>query len=98
MTRPTANPFYSRRGPNLPGATQAAEPPPPGVEKVVISNATLYRADCFDVLPQLSGIDAVVTDPPYSIGFLYRSYDEAPRKYEVLSCRKRPFCWSTSRG
>lgn len=31
----------------------------------------LYLADCLDVLPQLSGIDAVVTDPPY--GMMYVS-------------------------
>ncbi len=28
---------------------------------------TVYCADCLDVLPQLDGIDAVVTDPPYGI-------------------------------
>ncbi len=28
---------------------------------------TLYHADCLDVLPTLSGVDAVITDPPYSI-------------------------------
>ena len=28
----------------------------------------LYCADCMDVLPHLSGIDAVVTDPPYLTG------------------------------
>lgn len=27
----------------------------------------LYHADCRDVLPTLSGVDAVVTDPPYGI-------------------------------
>lgn len=27
----------------------------------------LYRADCLDVLPTLTGVDAVVTDPPYGI-------------------------------
>ena len=26
---------------------------------------TLYHGDCLDILPTLSGIDAVVTDPPY---------------------------------
>jgi site-specific DNA-methyltransferase (adenine-specific) len=30
-----------------------------------IGDATLYCADCRDVLPTLSGVDAVVTDPPY---------------------------------
>ena len=31
--------------------------------------ATLYCGDCLDILPGLSGVDAVVTDPPYGIGF-----------------------------
>ena len=31
--------------------------------------ATLYHADCLDVLERLTAIDAVVTDPPYGIGF-----------------------------
>ena len=34
-----------------------------------IGDATLYLADCRDVLPTLSGVDAVVTDPPYGIGY-----------------------------
>lgn len=29
----------------------------------------LYLADCLDVLPTLEGVDAVVTDPPYGIGW-----------------------------
>ena len=37
------------------------------IEKVVIENATLYRADCRDVLPTLPKVDAVITDPPYGI-------------------------------
>lgn len=32
---------------------------------VIIGNATLYNADCRDVLPVLTGVDAVITDPPY---------------------------------
>lgn len=28
---------------------------------------SLYCADCLDVLPHLSGVDAVVTDPPYGM-------------------------------
>jgi site-specific DNA-methyltransferase (adenine-specific) len=31
-------------------------------------NVQLYHADCLDVLPFLSGIDAVITDPPYGLG------------------------------
>lgn len=39
--------------------------PPP----VIIGNATLYCGDCLEILPTLKGIDAVVSDPPYGIGF-----------------------------
>jgi DNA modification methylase len=34
----------------------------------VIGDATLYCADCREVLPTLGKVDAVVTDPPYGIG------------------------------
>ena len=37
-------------------------------EPVTIGSATLYCADCRDVLPTLGKVDAVVTDPPYGIG------------------------------
>jgi site-specific DNA-methyltransferase (adenine-specific)/modification methylase len=32
-----------------------------------IGNATLYLGDCVEILPTLTQIDAVVTDPPYGI-------------------------------
>lgn len=35
------------------------------VEPVIIGSATLYNADCRDVLPLLDKADHVVTDPPY---------------------------------
>ena len=33
-----------------------------------IGNATLYNADCLEVLPTLPKVDAVITDPPYGLG------------------------------
>ena len=36
-------------------------------EPVIIGNATLYCADCRDILPLLPKVDAVITDPPYGI-------------------------------
>lgn len=33
----------------------------------IIGNATLYLGDCSEVLPDLSKVDAVITDPPYGI-------------------------------
>lgn len=41
----------------------------PWQRKEVIGNATLYLADCNDVLLNIRKADALVTDPPYGIGF-----------------------------
>lgn len=38
-------------------------------DPVIIGNATLYLGDCRDILPTLGKVDAVVTDPPYGIGW-----------------------------
>jgi site-specific DNA-methyltransferase (adenine-specific) len=46
--------------------------------------ATIYHASCLDVLPQLGRFDAVITDPPYGIGFEYRSYDDTGENWEAL--------------
>ena len=35
--------------------------------KVEIGDATLYHADCRDILPTLDKVDCVVTDPPYGM-------------------------------
>lgn len=35
----------------------------------IIGDCTLYLGDCRDILPTLGTVDAVVTDPPYGIGF-----------------------------
>lgn len=34
---------------------------------VIIGDATLFCADCMDILPTLGRVDAVITDPPYGI-------------------------------
>jgi site-specific DNA-methyltransferase (adenine-specific) len=39
------------------------------IEPVIIGDATLYLADCMDVLPTLPKIDVVITDPPYGMAF-----------------------------
>ena len=39
------------------------------VERVTIGDCVLYRGDCLEVLPTLERVDAVVTDPPYGIGY-----------------------------
>lgn len=85
MTRVAANPHYASRI-----RRRTAPQIPATIEQVTIGSATLYRADCFDVLPNLCGIGAAVTDPPYGIGFRYRSYDDAPDKYDGLMTRLVP--------
>jgi len=40
-----------------------------------IGDATLYCADCKDVLPLLKDIDACVTDPPYGLSFMGKQWD-----------------------
>lgn len=46
----------------------------------IIGNATLYLGDCMEVLPQLQGVHAVVTDPPYGIGFKWKDSRRIGRK------------------
>ena len=43
----------------------------------------LFCGDCLEILPQLPDgcVDAVVTDPPYGIGFKYESHDDTPAGY-----------------
>jgi 16S rRNA G966 N2-methylase RsmD len=38
-------------------------------DPVIIGDATLYLGDCLEILPTLPKVDAVVTDPPYGVGF-----------------------------
>lgn len=47
-------------------------------------SVTLYNGDCLDVLSEISGVDAVITDPPYGMNldtkFSERPLSEASRK------------------
>jgi len=36
---------------------------------------TLYHGDCLEVLPELSGVEAFIEDPPYGLGFMGRDWD-----------------------
>ena len=38
------------------------------MRKEIIGAATLYLADCRDILPTLPKVDAVITDPPFGLG------------------------------
>ena len=51
----------------------------------------LYCGDCLDVLPHLAGVDAVVTDPPYGVGYKYAAQYLWFRAMESI-----PWCWWSS--
>jgi site-specific DNA-methyltransferase (adenine-specific) len=87
MNRNAINPFYAAR---LKGRTTHHPVMNTGTEKIVIGNATIYRGNCFRVMPTLNRVDAVVTDPPYGIGYKYRSYDDAPERYDDFMARLVP--------
>jgi len=42
---------------------------------VEIGAATIYHADCIEVMPALESVDSVVTDPPYGIRFMGQAWD-----------------------
>ena len=64
---------------------------------VIIGRATLYLGDCRDILPTLGKVDAVVTDPPYGVGYEgsttkhsaksgegYASFDDTPEEIALV--------------
>lgn len=63
----------------------------PWTRKEVIGDATLYLGDCRDILPTLGKVDAVVTDPPYGIGFAAQ-----PTRYQRAN-GMRPSEWDNER-
>ena len=42
---------------------------------------TIWNSDCREVLPHVGRFGAVVTDPPFGIGFKYESHDDSPKGY-----------------
>lgn len=57
----------------------------------VIGDCVLVLGDCRDILPTLGPVDAVVTDPPYGIGFAAQ-----PTRYQRANGMK-PQAWDDSR-
>jgi len=61
-----------------------------------VSEPILFQGDCLQVLEELEpeSVDAVITDPPYGIGFMGREWDtfrpEAARKRKELGFRRAP--------
>lgn len=58
------------------------------VEK--FGNATLYCADCLDILPDLEPVETCICDPPYGISFMAKEWDHGipgPIFWERLSMK-----------
>jgi DNA modification methylase len=51
------------------------------VREETIGDCRLIQADCLEVLPTLKRVDALITDPPFGIGFKYASHDDNPHGY-----------------
>jgi len=66
------------------------------MQPVIIGDATLYCADCMDVLPTLGRFDAVITDPPYPdwLADEYKYFDGILAPLEQFDCKQLIF-WST---
>ena len=64
----------------------------PWKRKEVIGDATLYLGDCLEILPTLPKVDAVITDPPYGIGFKYESHDDNEDGWRALMNSAVPIC------
>lgn len=45
----------------------------------------IYHGDCTEIFPTLRG-DAMITDPPYGIGFKGGEWDDDPKKYPEMMC------------
>ena len=56
-----------------------------------IGEAKLYLADCMEVLPNLSCVDAVLTDPPYGIGADATMAKQGGTKYGAAAAAKRHY-------
>jgi site-specific DNA-methyltransferase (adenine-specific)/modification methylase len=97
LSAESINPFYARTRrashAHAPARERSRTTPgsagPSAITKVQIGNATLYHGDCFEILPTIAPCRtaAVVTDPPYGIGYTFRSHDDDPSGYDDLITR-----------
>jgi DNA modification methylase len=54
------------------------------VKEERIGGQRLILGDCLQVMPMLGRFDAVVTDPPYGIGFPYNTHDDSAENLQRL--------------
>lgn len=61
-----------------------------------IYDATLYLGDCREILPTVSAVDAVITDPPYCSGGFSESAKQAAKGMGLRSETIREIGWFTN--
>jgi len=64
------------------------------MRREVIGNCELYLGDCMEILPEIGTADAVVTDPPYGVGFQYDTHDDTRNGYEEWCVKWFDLCVS----
>lgn len=58
------------------------------MEKIEGKNWTLYEGNMLDVLPEISGVDSIVTDPPYELNFMHKGWDNSGIAFQVETWKK----------
>jgi len=49
---------------------------------------TIYHGDCLDIIPALSGVDAVISDPPYGINYEPNRHPSKNSKWQIVNKEK----------
>lgn len=55
---------------------------------VIIGGATLYLGDCREILPTRGKIEAIITDPPYGIGYVHGGGGKGSTQYLIANKAK----------
>ena len=63
-------------------------------EKVVIGNAEMWHGDALEVLPLLSPVDAVITDPPFNAGKPIANDNLDPKAWRAFCNRLALALWT----
>lgn len=66
-----SEPAKSATGRQSAGIAQAVAVDNPIIKEERIGDCRLILGDCISVMPALGRVDAVVTDPPYGIGYVH---------------------------